>query len=364
MIATHPDSTTFQLLCRVLGGQDTQVFEECAASGRLQQLFDMAYAQDLLPALAVRVNEQASDVQSLGDKKALLLKQALMDNTLRNMSIKAQAVKIARQLNRVGITPLFLKGTASLLTAHVDNLGFRKQADIDVLVEPAQLEIAGDSFLADGYVFQLEPDSAASAPTLLTDTRTATKLSSSHHHLPVLVKEGYATTVELHRHHLPRRFQRGNPLEPLFASAIQFDTLGAVFKVPSTDYQIIHLILGKLVNDGHFARRTFPIREACDLIDLLVNDGERINLKIIEQHCGMKFALFHALVIELMAYRSPVPISASDNASDYIRMMQKRFDSKLVRISLDTAARVDYLSHELAYSPMKLPNYFKRVISR
>lgn len=363
MKAPPVNSAVFRLLCRVLGGQDPTALPDCAAAGWLPHLFEMAYREDALPALAVRCHEQGIDQRRCAGDQAGLLTQALRANTLRNMTIKAQALKLARQLNRAGITPLFLKGTARLLTAEADNLGFRKQADIDVLVPASQLKAAGDVFLAHGYQFQLHGVGAAAAPAMLADTGRAMALSCAHHHLPALVKEGYAATVELHRHHLPKRFQRGNPVEPLLASAAQCKTLDAIFLVPSPEYQLVHMVLGKLVNDGHFARRSFPVREACDLIALLGSAGESIDRAVLEQHCGGKFTLFHALVVELMAFRSPLDTRAHTSTSNYIWMMQKRLDSELARTLLDTMARVDYLSHELAYSPAKLPRYLQRVLS-
>jgi hypothetical protein len=350
------------MLCRALGGQDQTALKESITSTLLPQLFNMAHSQDLLPALAVRCNEQDVDTLVFGEEKADVCKQALMDNTLRNMEISAQALKFARQFNQAGINPLFLKGTARLLTSESENLGFRKQVDIDLIVRPEELEAAGDVFLADGYRFCEFPEKSTAVPIKPGDTIRAIKLSAAHHHLPPLVKDGYVATVELHRHHLPRRFQRNNPLEPLFASSRQIVSHGATFYVPSTEYQIIHLILGKLVHDGHLARRTFPIREACDLIDLLDNAEGDVDQQLVVQHCGSNFALFFALVVELMAYRPRNTITELVDTSNYIRMMQKRYDFPATGKVLDAYARTQHLAHALVYSPAKLPAYLNRLI--
>ena len=363
MTRTPPTSSSvFRILCRVLGGQDQTALKECIASTLLPQLFNMAHSEDLLPALAVRCNEQDIDTLVFGEEKADALKQALMNNTLRNMKISAQALKFTRQLNQAGITPLFLKGTARLLTSESENLGFRKQIDIDLIVRPEELDAAGDVFLADGYSFCEFPDNSAAVPIAPGDTVSAIKRSAAHHHLPPLVKAGYAATVELHRHFLPRRFQRCNPLNPLFGSARKTASHGATFYVPSTEYQLIHLVLGKLVTDGHLARRSFPIREACDLIDLLDNAEGDVDQQLVVQHCGSNFALFFALVVELMAYHPRTTITELVDASKYIRMMQKRYDSPATGKLLDAYARAQHLAHALVYSPAKLPAYMNRMI--
>jgi hypothetical protein len=358
-----PNSVVYQWLCRVVGGQDSAALGDCAAAGYLQPLYDMAYAHDVLPALAVRDQQRSEQAQLFDETTAQCLRDSLRDNTLRNMTICAQALKIARQLNLVGITPLFLKGTARLLAAQKENLGFRKQVDIDLLVDPSQLEAAGDVFLKQGYRYQL-PGAASTSQQELMDTRDAVQRSAAHHHLPVLIKPGYGTSVELHRHYLPGRFQRNNRLAPLFASAQELQLQSARFMVPAPQHQMVHLVLGKLVNDGVLARRSFAIREACDFIELLDESAAAIDLAMVERHCGRQFALFHTLVVELMGYNSPLDIAPLSSARRYLSLLRQRLDRPLARSFLDGLARMDYLSHELAFSPAKLPGYLGRLISR
>jgi hypothetical protein len=320
----------------------------------------MAQIHDLLPALAVRCHEQGVGTAVLGEERAWLLKQALMDNTQRNMKIKAQVLKLTRSLNSAGITPLILKGSAGLLTREGHNIGFRKQIDIDLIVRPEELEAAGDAFLADGYRFYQFPDSSSAVPIQPADTASAIKLSAAHHHLPPLVKDGYAATVELHNHHLPSRFQRNNPLEPLFDSAHRIESHGAAFQVASRSYQLIHLILGKFVHDGHQSRRTFPIREACDLIQLYESAEGEINQQLVLHHCGDSFPLFHGLVCELMILSPQSADAEPANLLRFIRLMQKRFESQATSKVLDAYARADHLAHSLIYSPAKLSAYLRR----
>jgi Uncharacterised nucleotidyltransferase len=230
-------------------------------------------------------------------------------------------------------------------------------------VQPAELEGACEAFLADGYRFCHFPDSATAVPIQPGDAVSALSLSAAHHHLTPLVKGNYAATVELHRHFLPRRFQRSNPLEPLFGSARKVESHGATFYLPATEYQLIHLLLGKVVHDGHLTRRTFPIREACDLIELLENSGNDVDRGLVLQHCGHSFTLFHALVCELMCYTPRSGMAGLEDTSKFTRTMQRRFESRGIRKLLDMYARAEYLAHALAYSPAKLPAYLRRIVS-
>jgi putative nucleotidyltransferase-like protein len=349
------------MLCAVLGGQNRQALTEAASNQLLPRLFNMAQAQDLLPALAVRCEEHDQiGKQALNEQQQNTLTQTLRDNTKRNMQISAQALKLTKQLNQAGITPLFLKGTIQLLDPGTKNLGFRKQIDIDLLVEPKQLEAAAEVFLADGYGFYEFSVDPTSEPTRLRDTSTAIKRSAAHHHLPPLVKDGYATTVELHRHFLPRRFQRRNPLQPLFSTASNQQSHGASFLIPSAQYQIIHLLLGKVIHDGHLAGRTFPIREACDYIKVLESEKGNINEDLVAQHCGEAYPIFSQLVAELMMYKPGETIITTGDISHRLQMMQKRYNSPGLAKLLDAHARALHLGYSLLHSPAKLPAYLNR----
>ncbi|MEH6590022.1 MAG: nucleotidyltransferase family protein [Halioglobus sp.] len=350
----------FRILCRVLGGQDNHSLRDSIGAGLLPQLVELAQDQNVLPALAVRCGEQLTNNEVLDNPEGELLRQALRENTVRNMQICAQALKLTKKLNSVGISPLFLKGTVQLLTATTENLGFRKQVDIDLLVEPAQLEVAADAMLADGYCFYDFQGGAAVAPILIDNTRTAIKLSAAHHHLPPLVKSGYNTTVELHRHHLDKRFQRKNPLGPLFENAIPKVSRSANFLIPSPEYQMIHLVLGKLVLDGHLARRTFPLREACDFIDWQKTKQENIDYDLVTQHCGQNYRIFDQLVSKLMG-NSTSSTTEQANISYRLLLMQKRYDSPGMAKILDAYSRATYLTQSLLFSPAKLPAYLRRL---
>jgi hypothetical protein len=175
------------------------------------------------------------------------------------------------------------------------------------------------------------------------------------------VKDGYATTVELHRHFLPKRFQRKILLQPLFNTASEQQSHGANFLIPSAEYQIIHLLLGKVIHDGHLARRTFPIREACDYISVLDNKKESINEDLVTQHCGRTHPIFSQLVAELMMYKPEGTITTAGDISHRMQLLQKRYDSPGLAKLLDAHARALHLGYSLFYSPAKLPVYLNRL---
>lgn len=333
-------------------------------NGVLPRLLELAERQDLLPALATRIDEQPTIKAILSDAERQQLDQALRDNTHHNMQTLMQALKLARTLNCVGITPTFLKGTAQLLTVNNARLGFRKQLDIDLVVAPEDLEKACRVLLTAGYGFYRFPSKVKDEPGEFLDTEEAFRTSTAHHHLPSLVMDGYAMPVELHRHFLPKRFQSRNPLEPLLNTANRHESHGAIFFVPSAEYQIIHTVLGKLVHDGYSARRDFPIREACDYIDLLEQTERKIDPGLVEQHCGENYRVFSQLVTALMAYRDQTMNSSTIDICRRLKLMEKRYNSSVIAQCLDVNARVTHLGQQMLYSPAKLPAFFKRMLGR
>ena len=161
----------------------------------------------------------------------------------------------------------------------------------------------------------------------------------------------------------PKQFQRKNRLQSLFDSAQEKECHGACFLVPSIEHQLIHLILGKFVHDGHLARRTFPLREACDYVALLNKADNTLDRDLIAAQCGQNFALVSSLVAQLMAYTPNVSISQKTNVSSQIRLIQRRQNSSILSKLFDTHARALHLATSLAYSPKKLSKYLHRQVS-
>jgi hypothetical protein len=353
--------TLFKSLCRVIGGQDNNALAQALAENVLSPLIEMAQYQGLLPALAMRIDEQPAIKQSLSETQRELLLQALRNNTLRNMQTVMQALKLARTLNSVGITPTFLKGTAQLLTVNEARLGFRKQSDIDLVVAPADLKAACQALIDAGYGFYREAMNAKRQPEVFHDITKAFRTSAAHHHLPPMVINGYASCVELHRHFLPRRFQRKNPLEPLLSSAHLHESRGATFQVPCAEYQIVHIVLGKLVNDSYLARRDFPIRDGCDYIELLNSVKGTIDQGLVEQHCGKNYTIFSQLATELMVQKTGENTGKANGINRRLQIMEKRYNSSKIAKLLDAHARARHLGHAMLYSPAKLPTYLQRL---
>jgi putative nucleotidyltransferase-like protein len=349
----------FQALCRTIGGRDSAALASAVGAQLMPQMIEQAAATDTLPALAVRCFAQPDVTDNFSEQDKQRLRDALLENTQRNMRIIAQCLSLIRTLNDAGITPLLLKGSAHLLTINREQAGFRQQADIDLIVPPDSLLAAGEALQADGYRFYRNYRPLEIRPGIAVDTRTAIDTSTVHHHLPPLVKEEQAAFVELHRHFLPRRFQDKIPLEPLFDGATEQQAGGATFLVPSPEYQVIHIILGKLLHDGYLAACQFPIREACDYIGLR-EAAPSFDSKLVSARCGKAFHVFDQLVNTLMGYRNATPPPAGTSIRYRTRLMRMRYNYPAPATLLDLYARAQHLTYTAVYNPSKLAKSLRR----
>jgi hypothetical protein len=178
------------------------------------------------------------------------------------------AAKVHRRLSAAGIASLALKGTA--MAQHAPRyFPLRYQADLDVLIHPAEVQRAASLLRDDGFT-----DYDAGAPM---DGRIFGKLGEAkevgHHLNPLISPE--SITVELHHElpgHLAQRFDEG-----VWARAITSG--GPVGAVPSaTD------LLGILcahVHGGHRGERRYLPRHVADMRALLAGgaslaEAERI----------------------------------------------------------------------------------------
>jgi hypothetical protein len=288
------------------------------------------------------------------------LTEALLLNTRRKLQIKSQAIKLSRVLNGIGISPLFLKGTALLLEDDDTPVGFRKQVDIDVLIEQDDLQAACDALCQDGYAFY---DLTGKEPVTFSDTRRALALGAHHHHLPPLAKPGYDATVEIHKHPLRRRFQSALPLQAIYQSARTCQSHGASYRVSSPSFQLMQLVLGEFIHDGYAARFEFPVRAGHDYMAILDKnraDFTEIGLSPLGNPYQKKLQLFEQLATELMASPAQMRLFQPVPIKKRVQIMEKRYESTTLATALDMQARWRYLGLSLWHDRGKLPGYLKR----
>ena len=352
----------YRLLCRIIGGLDDTALGAVIHRDAFPRLVALAGEYDLEPALAVRLNEQATLIPGIPVQLHDQLQQALQANTQHKLQMIAQAIKVARVLNSVGIEPVFLKGTALLLGESPLAVGFRKQVDIDLLVAPENIAAACEALTADGYFFY---DFDRTEPEPFADTPTALELSAHHHHLPPLGKQGYGTLLELHKQPVRRRFQTQLSVARLLDTAILTQSHGAKFLLPAPAFQLMHLALGTFLNDSYAARFDFPLRAGQDYLEI-ISRGTPVSITQLPALSGSRFGhamqLFEQLVVELMAPHCSTRLYPACDIRNRLRIMEQRFNSRSIGRLLDLQARWRYLGLSLWYDSGKLPAYLNRML--
>jgi hypothetical protein len=149
-------------------------------------------------------------------------------------------------LRRAGLAPIVLKGAALAYLAYPAP-GLRTMADLDLLVQPDQAQLANDALTAAGY--QAIPDD----------------LPEGHHHLPPLLTPDRRSLIELHHHVLPEANPYAIDMAALWSRA-QWRQLGEVEAlVLAPEDALLHICVH--LAWGH-RYQWFPLRTLVDVMAL------------------------------------------------------------------------------------------------
>jgi hypothetical protein len=169
----------------------------------------------------------------------LLLQQAYEANARRTVDLRAQAVRLLRQLECNSIAAVPLKGAHALLEGWWPDPSARVMRDLDILVPAHAAESARSALLADGYRDRLGQHRLA------------------RHEYAVLHHPGRAGTIELQVAPLVDRWP-----------VLKADALLAQAPRISTTDAVIHTIAhAQLQDEAHLLRRT-PLRSLHEIATL------------------------------------------------------------------------------------------------
>jgi hypothetical protein len=223
------------------------------------------------------VNAVPQDVMNFFDGIACLNRQ-------RNEQLLSEATELAVSLNQIDVVPIFLKGTAHLLTGLYPDVAQRLTVDLDVLVPANRLSNCADHLLAHGYDFLTDWD------------------FSGHYHYPPLSRSGSVAFVELHHELLDLPYRRLLPSSAVFSEAVILEHDAAKLAVPSVQCRLIHAVAHAQLADHAYLYGCFPLRELLDfsrLHDVFAHEIDWNEFARWFATCGAKTALeFHLLAAE------------------------------------------------------------------
>ena len=185
-------------------------------------------------------------------------------NCERNLKIIDQAHEINALLNKHGISPVFLKGTAHLLDGLYGDIAERMVGDIDLLVDGNKMVRAAEILISKGY----QP-LAVYNPKDLKMTK----------HYPRLTNKSREAAVEIHRELLPYPYNKKFSCEAILRSGMRFSNLSPLC-VFNNENQIIHNILNVQVNDMGYYYAGIFLRQSYDLFLLSQRENP---LKVVKE---------------------------------------------------------------------------------
>jgi hypothetical protein len=176
-------------------------------------------------------------------------------NVARNGEMRRALAELGLSLNRLGITPVLLKGAGILATRDPSETGWRFLSDLDLLVPADGLDAALKAVEGLGFV----PTDTGYNPA-----RDA--------HYPALIAPGGRFALELHT----RLF--ANPTLPLLESSLPLRSqpIGidrAVYGLPQLADRLAHLIGHAQLHHGHYRARRLLLRGYLEVS--LLTEGHR-----------------------------------------------------------------------------------------
>lgn len=230
-------------------------------------------------------------------------------NRERNASFVAALGTLLVELNREGIVPVLLKGSAMLADEVYRDPGMRVVLDCDMLVDTPEIEQASQVLKAGGYV-----------------PCGTKKVQPRHHHQPPLKNCENGLTVELHHRPIHQRWGEIIDSRGCFERGIPVEVGGGRALIPHINDRVAHNIAHTQLADERF-RSGYPhLRQ---LLDIAVF-RQRYEPMIGWQDIAERFRRAHrlhvladnlALVETLLG--QPAPAVLSCNAEKAQRRVQR-----------------------------------------
>lgn len=227
-------------------------------------LMDVAMDHLAVPALACAVEQK-----SLGDQLPSLVNRhldaMLRLNRSRNQQLREEALEIADALNEIDIVPIFMKGSAGLLTGFYDEPGIRIMSDLDVLVP---LDTADDCrHHLTGLGFK-------SVPMIRHPRNKA---------IETFERSSSIAPIDLHHQVFDYEYQKILSAQDVMRDCVTHNCHHAEFAVPSATHQVMINVGHAQLNDRGYWYGNLPIRLLHDLAWLQRKASDEIDWQEIKR---------------------------------------------------------------------------------
>lgn len=203
----------------------------------------------VIPALYLNL-KRASLLAELPDELIEHLKEITDLNRERNQQIIKQAKQVTALLNKHDIEPVFLKGTANLLSGLYTDIAERMVGDIDLLLSDSKTIEAAEVLLNYGYKG--------------LDGRSPRFINLGRHY-PRLIKEGSIAGIEIHRRVVEKPFEKRFSFALINKEKIALDTIENAYTL-SLSNQVVYNMMVVQMNDGGYFKGSVYLKHIYDLL--------------------------------------------------------------------------------------------------
>jgi len=279
------------------------------------QLIAIANSNYMIPLLYMALQKNCLYDDILDEQLKEYLYTIYTFNYERNKQILQQLDDLVSTLSPLGITPLLLKGSAVLCENDYDDLGARSLTDIDILIKEDALKNAFNALVANGYHFTREEDK-----------RTLTK---DFHHIEPISKEGYPSSVELHRTILGKGVSTYMlDYEQHMTKSTHKDFTDINILTPT--YRLYHAFLHTELQDADYKFKRLALRHLFDFTVLVKKYEQEIDWKLLDQlvtkkECKEILEDYLYVVNQLFSLQTPLT-TTTKRARKHYRMVCKEFE--------------------------------------
>jgi hypothetical protein len=223
-------------------------------------------------------------------------------NCTRNELLTEQIEKTIPLLNKGGIQPIFLKGTAHLLEGLYKDIGERMIGDIDILLPFDEIDTAVQLLREQGY-----SNSYGMGPEALKKLR----------HFPRLISEKRVAAIEIHHELVHEPYRQKFNFEVINKAKERIPGKGDIY-MPSHAHQVVFNIMHAQMNDSGFSARKLFLRQ---IYDLLLLSKKTDTLQSIKQVGGYPRHLNSNIALAASMLHHPKTLTFHNNflARNYTR---------------------------------------------
>lgn len=225
---------------------------------------DVAMDHLVMPALAHRLDHDGA-IDRMPPLVSRYLDAMLRLNRSRNEQIHEEALDLADALNEIDIVPVFLKGSAGLLTGLYDEPGFRIMSDMDVLVPLDRAEDCRHHLTGLGYAPRKQYQHPRNKSFEIFERRTS------------------AAPIDLHHQILDFEYRNVLSARDVMKEAVTHRWHHVEFAVPSMTHQVVINVGHAQLNDHGYWFGNLPLRLLLDLALFGQKADDQIDWQRIEK---------------------------------------------------------------------------------